>query len=204
MDDTYFVPRPVVNIWGEAFSPQTSIAPVYPDVLVPDSRDLGTVFLYSNWTVSITDVSSWEIEVFVDGEVVTVWISLDGYCTRIGTAENSAQAYCHYVYTVYDPATQMISGGFTAQGFLVEATFPGTLTVTGGFGLLTGASGIVEISPAILDNAMDPPMLASPSEGADLLDGVDGYVHYFELKADEYFFLPELYSTASSGHHTRR
>lgn len=170
------------------------MAPVYPDVLVPDTRDLGTVFLYNNWTMSVKDTSVWEIEVLVDGERIIVWISLDGYCTRIGTPDNSVQGYCHYTYTVYDPDTMLASGGFAAQGFLVDSTTPGALTITGGFGLLTGGSGVVEISPAVLDSAMDPPLVAPPPADADLFDSVDGYVHYFEVKADQFFFQPDLYS----------
>jgi hypothetical protein len=200
LDDTYFVlPRPVATIWGEAFSPQTTIPPVTPDPLVPDSADLGTVYLYTNWTTNVQDISLFEIPVFVDGEEVIVWISLDGYCTRNGTPENSAQGYCHFNYTLYDPQTLLTSGTFVAEGFLVNATRPGEFTIVGGTGILTGASGIIEISPAILDDAMNPPLVVSPPEGADIFDGLAGFLHYFEVEADLFFFMPDLYYTGNGG-----
>jgi hypothetical protein len=198
LDDTYFfVPRPIATIWGEAFSPQTSIPPVPPDPLVPDSADLGTVYLYTNWTTNVQDIGIFEIPVFVDGEEVIIWITLDGYCTRFGTQDNSAQGYCHFTYTVYDPESLLISGSFVSEGFLVNATKPGKFTIIGGTGILTGASGIVEVSPAILDDAMNPPLAVSPPEGADTFDGLDGYVHYFEVEADLFFFMPDLYYTGN-------
>jgi hypothetical protein len=200
LDDTYyFVPRPVATIWGEAFSPQTAIPPVTPDPLVPDTADLGTTYLFTNWTTNVQDIDMYEIPVFVDGEEVIIWISLDGYCTRFGTTENSAQGYCHFTYTIYDPESLLISGSFAAEGFLVDATRPGEFTILGGTGILTGAKGIIEISPAILDSAMSPPLVVSPPEGADVFDGLAGYMHYFEIEADLFFFMPDLYYTGNAG-----
>lgn len=200
LDDTYFFsPRPVATIWGEAFSPQTSIPPVYPNPLVPSSSDVGTVYLYTNWTTNVQDIDMFEIPVYVDGEEVIIWISLDGYCTRFGTPENSAQGYCHFTYTVYDPESLLISGSFAAEGFLVDASRPGEFTIVGGTGILTGASGIVEVSPASLDSVMTPPLVVSPPAGADIFDGLAGYVHYFEVQADLFFFLPDLYYTGNGG-----
>ena len=196
-DEYFFVPRPVATIWGEAYSAQTTIAPVYPDPLVPDSKDLGTVYLYTNWTTNVQDIDMFEIPVYVDGEEVIIWISLDGYCTRFGTAENSAQGYCHFTYTAYDPETLLISGSFAAEGFLIDAATPGEFTVLGGTGILTGASGIVEVSPAVLDATMTPPLVVSPPETADIFDDVTGYVHYFEIEADLFFFMPDLYYTGN-------
>jgi hypothetical protein len=199
VDDSYvYEPRPTVAIWGEAFSFQTTIPPVYPTPLVPDNRDLGTMFLYTNWTTNVQNVNQYEIKVFVDGEEVILWISIDGYCTRTGLPTATAQAYCHFTYTVYDPVTLLISGSFTSQGFFQDAVFPGEFTITGGSGLLTGASGIVEVAPAVLDTAMNPPLVVSPPADADIFDGVNGYAHYFEIDADLFFFMPDMYYTPGS------
>lgn len=170
-----------------------------PDPLVPDTADLGTTYLFTNWTTNVQDIDMYEIPVFVDGEEVIIWISLDGYCTRFGTTENSAQGYCHFTYTIYDPESLLISGSFAAEGFLVDATRPGEFTIVGGTGILTGAKGIIEISPAILDSAMSPPLVVSPPEGADVFDGLAGYMHYFEIEADLFFFMPDLYYTGNAG-----
>lgn len=140
-----------------------------------------------------------EIPVYVDGEEVIIWISLDGYCTRFGTPDNSVQGYCHFTYTAYDPESLLISGSFAAEGFLVDETQPGEFTILGGTGILTGASGIVEISPAALDSAMNPPLVVSPPAGSDVFNGVAGYVHYFEVQADLFFFMPDLYYTGNGG-----
>lgn len=181
----YFLPRPVATISGEAFSPQTTIPPVTPNPLVPNSADLGTVYLYFNWTANVQDISLFEIPVFVDGEEeVIIWMKLDGYCTRFGTQENSAQGYCHFTYTVYDPESLTVSGEFVAEGFLVNPTLPGKLTIIGGTGIFTGANGFIDISPVILDNATNPPLVVSPPEGADIFNGIAGYKHIFQVETD--------------------
>jgi hypothetical protein len=64
---------------------------------------------------------------------------------------------------------------------------PGTITVTGGTGLFTGISGLVEVMPAVLDYTFDPPLIESAPEGTDLFDEVDGYLHEFLLEADQEF-----------------
>jgi hypothetical protein len=167
--------------------------------LSPNTLDLGTVYLYSNWTNVVSDVTQSEIPVFVDGEEALLWIALDGYCTRIAVpdttteTDDTPQAYCHFTYTVYDPETLLVAGGFVAQGFLIDATFPGQFIATGGFGLLTGVTGLVEVSPATLDTSMAPPLVASAAPGSDIFDQVDGYLHNFLLDADIFFFLPDLY-----------
>ena len=107
--------------------------------------------------------------------------------------DDTPQAYCHYTYSIYDPETLLVAGGFVAQGFLVDSTFPGQFIATGGFGLLTGVTGLVEITPASLDTTMEPPLVVSAVPGSDIFDGVDGYLHNFLLQADIFFFLPELY-----------
>jgi hypothetical protein len=157
------------------------------------------VYLYSNWTNDVSDVSQSEIPVFADGEEVLLWIALDGYCTRIAVVDpaeardDTPQAYCHFTYTIYDPETLVVAGGFVAQGFLVDATFPGQFLATGGFGLLAGVTGLVEITPASLDTNMTPPLVVSATPGSDVFDQAEGYLHNFLLQADVFFFLPNLY-----------
>jgi hypothetical protein len=194
----FFLPRPTVSIGGNFFSvnPNLITDPVVPDN-TQNSLTLGTEYLWDDQLSDATNINSNLIPITVDNEIVNFYFAIDGYCVRIGGADqNSVQGYCFFTYTAIDPTTGVISGSFTAQGIIVNAEVPGQLTVSGGTGIMTGATGLVEILPAALDENFFPPLLIQPPLGADPFNDVAGWAHYFEVEVDILFFLPELYAPA--------
>ena len=205
-DDDYFTqdarlvfrPRPVVTLASSVFSvnPESLIAPVVPDG-TGDTMSLGTEYLFNEVLTDAQNINSQLAPVAVDDEQVLFIVALDGYCNRIGPADqNSVQGYCFLTYTFIDPTTQLTSGAVTAQGIIVNSSVPGQLTITGGTGTMTGATGLVEILPASVNDMNDgsPPMLVAPIVGTDPFKGVAGWAHFFEFDVDVLFFLPELYA----------
>jgi len=191
-----FLPRPVVTLAGSVFSvnPQTVLPPVVPDGS-GNTLTLGTEYLFNEVMTDAQNIDSQLVPIGVDSETVLFVIALDGYCDRIGPADqNSVQGYCFFTYTFIDPQTQLTAGAFTAQGIIVNADVPGKLTVTGGTGVMTGATGLVEILLAAVDQAINPPLLIQPPQGSDPFNGVAGWAHFFEFDVDVLFFLPELYA----------
>lgn len=191
-----FRPRPVVTLSSSLFSvnPQTNIPPVVPDGS-GNTLSVGTEYLFNEITTNAQNINSQLTPVKVDGEDVIYIIAIDGYCDRIGLADqNSVQGYCFFTYSFTDPYTSLLSGTVTAQGIMVNAAVPGQLAVTGGTGTMTGAIGLVEILPAAVNNNVNPPELVSPQADADPFNGVAGWAHFFEIDVDVLFFLPELYS----------
>lgn len=191
-----FRPRPAVTIGGSVFmaNPQSLIAPVVPDG-TGDTLSMGTEYLFNEMLEDASNIVSQLVPVEVDSVRVNFHVSLDGYCDRIGPADqNSVQGYCFFTYTFIDPATQLISGAFTAQGIIVNSITPGQLTVTGGTGIMTGATGLVEVLPASIDSSVQPPLLIQPPSSADPFNGVAGWAHFFEFDVDVLFFLPDLYA----------
>jgi hypothetical protein len=192
-----FMPRPVVTLAGSLFSvnPQTVIPPVVPDGS-GNTLTLGTEYLFNEVMTDAQNINSQLVPIAVDNEQVLFVVAVDGLCNRIGPADqNSVQGYCFLTYTFIDPQTQMTSGSFTAQGIIVNSSVPGQLTISGGTGVLTGATGLVEILPAAVDNGINPPLLIQPPVDADPFNGVAGWAHFFEFDVDVLFFLPELYSS---------
>lgn len=190
-----FLPRPTVTVGGSLFSvnPQTMVTPVVPDGS-GNTLTLGTEYLFNEVTLNAQDIDSKISPIDVDNEQVLFVVSLDGFCDRIGPADqNSVQGYCFFTYTFIDPATSLTAGSFAAQGIIVNAQVPGQLTVTGGTGILTGASGLVEILPAAVDQNVSPPELIQPAAGLDPFNEIAGWAHFFEFDVDVLFFLPELY-----------
>lgn len=191
-----FRPRPVVTVGGSVFSvnPQTLIPPLVPDGS-GNTLTVGTEYLFSEELEDAANVNSQLVPVDVDNARVNFLVNLDGYCDRIGPQDqNSVQGYCFFTYTFIDPQTRFISGAFTAQGIIVNAQVPGQLTITGGTGMMTGASGLVEVLPAAIDNGRNPPLLIQPQAGADPFNDVSGWAHFFEFDVDVLFFLPDLYA----------
>lgn len=190
-----FLPRPTVTVAGSIFSfnPQNVLAPVIPGDGI-DSLTLGTEYLFNDLTFDAQNIISQYIPLQVDSTLVEFSVALDGTCTRIGPADaNSVQGYCFFTYTFLDPMSQLVAGAFTAQGIIVNSSVPGQLTVSGGTGIMTGATGVVEILPAAIDSSVNPPMLVQPAEDADPFNEVAGWAHFFEFDVDVLFFLPELY-----------
>jgi len=193
-----FLPRPVVTLAGSVWSvnPQTVMPPVVPDGS-GNTLTLGTEYLFNEVMTDERNINSQLVPIGVDAETVLFVLALDGFCDRIGPADlGSVQGYCFLTYTFIDPQTQLTAGSFTAQGIIIaEETYSlGQLTVVGGTGVMTGATGLVEILPAALNEAINPPLVSEPPLGADPFDGVAGWAHYFEFDVDVLFFLPELYA----------
>jgi len=191
-----FMPRPVVTIAGSVFSanPGITVAPMVPDGS-GNTQSLGTEFLFNEIMTDAQNIQSQLVNIEVDNEMVRFLVALDGVCNRIGAQDqNSVQGYCFLTYTFIDNASQLVSGSFTAQGIIVNSEVPGQLTITGGTGVMTGATGLVEILPADVDAAINPPLLIQPAIGSDPFTGVVGWAHFFEFDVDIMFFLPELYA----------
>jgi len=191
-----FLPRPVVTLAGSVFSsnPQSIIPPVVPDGS-GNTLTVGTEYMFNEVLTDAQNIGSAIVPVGVDAEQVLFVVALDGYCDRIGPADqNSVQGYCFFTYTFIDPSSQLTAGSFTAQGIIVNAEVPGQLTISGGTGVMTGATGLVEILPAAIDDQINPPLLIQPPTGSDPFNGVAGWAHFFEFQVDVLFFLPELYS----------
>jgi len=191
-----FMPRPVITVAGSVFSlnPGLTVAPMVPDGS-GNTQSLGTEFLFNEIMTDAQNIQSRLVNIEVDNEMVRFIVALDGVCSRIGTQDqNSVQGYCFFTYSFIDNASQLLSGSFTAQGIIVNSEVPGQLTITGGTGVMTGATGLVEILPADVDPAINPPLLIQPAIGSDPFTGVVGWAHFFEFDVDIMFFLPELYS----------
>jgi len=191
-----FLPRPVVTVSSSVFSqnPQNIMAPIVPDGS-GNSLTIGTEYLYNEVLLDAQNINSRLVPLQVDNQEVLFNVAIDGYCDRIGPPDqNSVQGYCFFTYTFIEPSSQLTSGSFTAQGIIVNSEVPGQLTVTGGTGLMTGATGLVEILPAAIDQNINPPLLIQPAIGSDPFNGVAGWAHFFEFDVDVLFFLPELYS----------
>jgi hypothetical protein len=183
-----FPPSPTVSITALAFStPPVAVVPVDP--ITNSTTDVGTVYIYGNWTTSVEDISIWEIPASIDGELAFVWVILDGYCTRTGDGFQSLEGYCHFTYSIFDPiGDNLMLGKFVAEGGLPAPPGVGALTVVGGTGLFIGTTGLVMISGAIFDNIG---MIESAPAGLDIFDDVDGFLHSIEIEADQFFFLGE-------------
>lgn len=194
----YFIPRPTVTIDGALYSQNQALSGELPAVTpdnTQDSRTLGTEYLWDQTLSDAQNINSRLVPIAVDNNIVNFVFTIDGYCIRIGPPDqNSVQGYCFFTYTAIDPRTLLVSGKFTAQGIIVNAIVPGQLTVSGGTGILTGASGLVEILPANLDESLFPPLLIQPQVNEDPFDQVPGWAHYFQIFVDTLFFLPELYA----------
>jgi len=190
-----FLPRPTVTVAGSIFSQnsQVILAPIVPDG-TGNSQSLGTEYLFNDLTFDAQNINSQFIPLQIDGTLVEFSVALDGICNRIGPSDqNSVQGYCFLTYTFLDPMTQLVAGAFTAQGIIVNTSVPGQLTIVGGTGAMTGATGVVEILPAAVDITINPPMLVQPDETEDPFNGVAGWAHFFEFDVDVLFFLPDLY-----------
>jgi len=190
-----FLPRPTVTLGGSLFSvnPQTVVPPVVPDGS-GNTLTLGTEYLFNEVMTNAQDIGSQIVPIDVDAESVLFVVAIDGICDRIGPADqNSVQGYCFFTYTFIDPSSSLTAGSFTAQGIIVNSQVPGQLTITGGTGVMTGASGLVEILPADVDQNVNPPELVQPAAGVDPFNEIAGWAHFFEFDVDVLFFLPELY-----------
>lgn len=168
---------------------------VVADETSPDPFALGTVYPFSNWTVSSEDIESDLIEVTLgegsDASQALLWVRLDGYCTRTGSSTNTIEGYCHFTYTVYDPTAGESLGSFVAEGPVTNPNMSfvtcSSLAVTGGTSLFQATTGLVMFCPAVLDTDLSPPLVESLPEGSDLFEDVDGYLHMIELSLDEEF-----------------
>lgn len=190
-----FLPRPTVTLGGSLFSvnPQTVVPPVVPDGS-GNTLTLGTEYLFNEVMSNAQDIGSQIVPIDVDNESVLLVVAIDGICDRIGPADqNSVQGYCFFTYTFIDPSSSLTAGSIAAQGIIVNSQVPGQLTVTGGTGIMTGASGLVEILPADVDQNVNPPELVQPAAGNDPFNEIAGWAHFFECDVDVLFFLPELY-----------
>jgi hypothetical protein len=158
---------------------------VVPDTSNPDPFAVGTVYPFGNTTYNPSTTTPF-IDLVLDGVNVEFEIRLDGYCTRTGTPDNTVEAYCHFTYTVIDPAIAVNAGGFVAEGPLSNPQFLpcSPLHVTGGTGIFTAASGLVGVCPSILDGIG---MIESLPEGEDLFEDVDAYLHLIDMSLDEQF-----------------
>ena len=194
-------PRPsslFAIIYGELYS--DNLATVTPhggfDGAGFDSRDPGTVYLWNQPLLDASNINSKLIPIEVGNEILHFYFMIDGYCLRIGPPEqNAVQGYCIFTYTAVDPNTNLVSGSFTAQGIIINASVRGQLPVLGGTGVMTGASGLVEILPAEVDENVSPPVLIQPQAGLDPFDEVAGWAHDFEISVDKLFVRPKLYGS---------
>jgi len=149
---------------------------------------IGTEYSFDGDLFDVQDVSSPVDPLQVDNQEVLFDADIVGYCDRIGPPDyNSVQGYCFLTYTFIDPSSQLTRGSFTAQGIIVNSEVPGQLIVTGGTGLMRGATGVVEILPAATDNNINPPLLIEPAIGSDPFIGVAGWAHFFEFDVDVLF-----------------
>ena len=149
---------------------------------------IGTEYSFDGDLFDLQDVSSAVDPLQVDNQEVLFDADIVGYCDRIGPPDqNSVQGYCFLTYTFIDPSSQLTRGSFTAQGIIINSEIPGQLTVTGGTGLMRGATGVVEILPAATDNSIYPPLLIEPAIGSDPFIGVAGWAHFFEFDVDVLF-----------------
>ena len=179
-----------IQIVGSTFSYGASaIAPVDMNGITTEA---GTVYLFDNYTHSDYDVNQFEIDVIVDGSAILVWNTIDGYCTRTGSTDfgDSANGYCHFTYTMYDPTTEGLIGAIAAEGSIKGPSDISVLTVTGGTEALIGTTGTILVQPSILQNSGfpgDPPTVSQAF--GDVFDSVDGYLHVMELYADSSFIV---------------
>jgi len=187
---------------GSVASPGTVIS------VVPDGSgnplDIGTEFLYNGVLLDAQNINSRLVPLQVDTqetlgppqvdnqETLNVCATIGGYCVRIGPPDqNSVQGYCMFDYIF--PSCEVVDGtvigngeelgSFTAAGIIVNSEVPGQLTVTGGTGFMAGATGLVEILPAAIDQGTSPPLLIQPPIDSDPFIGVDAWAHFFKLTA---------------------
>jgi len=174
------LPRETLSVTGEAFS-SDAVVVVPVDAQAVNTTDIGTVYTFGQWASNVQNISSFDVPLQVDGETATFWIELDGYCTRVGLGDGP-HGYCHFTYTAMDPMTSTMLGSFVAQGYVIGTISVSTLAVTGGVGIFNGVSGLVELEPSVVDNAIQPPFVESAPINTDSLDDVDGYLHILELR----------------------
>ncbi len=182
-------PRPALSLTGEAVSPAALLA-VVPDTTAPDPFAVGTVYPFGNSTFSpsYADV----VDFLLEGEPVRFAVRLDGYCTRIGTPEDTTEGYCHFTYTVDDPRSLSNIGTFVAEGPVTNPNMMssnpcGGLQVTGGTGIFTASSGLVAFCPSIFNDDFTPPLIESLPAGRDVFEDADGYLHLIDMDLDEEF-----------------
>ena len=149
------------------------------------SLEEGTVYTFSNVVTDDQDITSELVHLIIDGAYSAAHVFLDGYCTRTGA---SAAGYCHFTWSLFDIRDDYFLGSISGQGILQHSALdPGNIAVTGGTGLFTGVTGVVEVDPAVVDERYDPPFVESAPEGTDVFDEVDGYLHTFFLEANQEF-----------------
>jgi hypothetical protein len=149
---------------------------------------IGTEYSFDGDLFDVQDLNSPVDPLQVDNQEVLFDANIDGYCDRIGPYDrDSVQGYCFLTYTFIDPSSQLTRGSFTAQGIIINSQASGQLIVTGGTGLMRGATGVVEILPAATDNKFYPPLLIQPVGDADPFIEVAGWAHFFEFDVDVLF-----------------
>jgi hypothetical protein len=176
-------PAPPVQIIGSAFSWNASaVVPV--DFTSFDSSQPGTVYTFDDYARSTLDINEFDIEILVGADFLTVWVTLDGYCTRTGSTDlgDSSNGYCHFTYTAYDPVSSSLLGSFAAEGSVAASADFSELIIKGGSDIFLGVSGRVQFVPSVLDNTIDPPLIDSATD--DVFDSVDGYLHVFTLQTE--------------------
>jgi hypothetical protein len=157
-----------------------------------DPRTVGTIYPFGNTTYNADAWGDILVPVSIEKEMLLVNIRLDGYCTRTGTSDNTVEGYCHFSYTAVDPEQQFTIGQLTVEGPLanpnvMENNPCSALAVTGGTGFMTGAGGMVQFCPSVLNDIFTPPVVSSLPMGADLFEDAQGYEHIFTVLLDEEF-----------------
>jgi hypothetical protein len=183
-------PRPTILLETRAASPPALLS--VPVGGSTDSFAVGTIYPFGNLTYNADSWGDILVPVYVQNEELMVNIRLDGYCTRTGSSDNTVEGYCHFTYTAVDPQLLFTIGQLTAEGPLANPNIMennpcSALQVTGGTGFMTGANGMVQFCPSILNDVFTPPVVASLPSGGDLFEDAQAYEHILSIQLDQEF-----------------
>eukprot|EP00980_Cylindrotheca_fusiformis_P011411 scaffold2644_cov129-Cylindrotheca_fusiformis.AAC.1 len=161
-NEMYNILKTITNTLA-VFHDARHVETVYTDPANPSDTATGNVIVYNN------------ADLLNAGDMGTVQGSVQGTCTIVSTT--SASHYCSLSYQIFDGDSASVS--FAAEGRVNNNDITGsTLTISGGFNGIEKFAGTAVLTPAYLDESIDPP-LAVP-------DGrvFDGYLIKFQVQSN--------------------
>ncbi|KAL3921339.1 MAG: hypothetical protein SGILL_002799 [Bacillariaceae sp.] len=134
-----------------------SAEPIYVTPNAPDPAATGNLWLYADVPV--------QEEAGIDTDPLLGFAQ--GTCQGIFSNQNG---YCHFTYEFFDGLEVIAS--ITVEGE-TQPTGPSILTIVGGTGELSGATGEVSLTPVSLDATVNPPLIVD--DGSAFLGNPFGY-----------------------------
>ena len=141
------------------FHDARNVNTLYEDPANPSDTAIGNVISYN------------DADLYNAGDMGAVQGRVQGTCTLVSA---SPSYYCSFSYQIFNDDRTSVT--FTAKGRVDNTDITGsTLSISGGFNGLDDSSGYAGLTPAYLDQSINP-LLAVPDGGI-----FDGYLVTFQV-----------------------